>query len=229
MLQKTPLKLALAATCLAAAGASHGIGIVDATGDWAATYSATGPRAGDLDVIGAFVTYNPDTGVFVFSGTMDDDIGTTPGAVYVFGVDRGAGTARFGPAATGVKFDAVVVINPAGTSSINLFNGSPAQALPAGAFQSFGSTVIGTVAGSLLPSTGLAPSAYTWNLWPRAPGIGGVAGIPDFAPDNSMVGATNLSPVPEPGAWALLAGGLALLGLRARQGRAGHQPAQAGA
>ena len=94
MLQKTPLKLALAATCLATASASHAIGISDATGDWASSYSAAGPLAGDLDVIGAFVTYNPDTGVFVFSGTMDDDIGTTAGAVYVFGVNRGAGTAR---------------------------------------------------------------------------------------------------------------------------------------
>jgi PEP-CTERM motif len=219
-----PLKLALAAACLATAGTGHAIGVTDATGDWAASYSATGPRAGDLDVIGAFVTYNPDTGGFVFSGTMDDDIGTTAGAVYVFGVNRGAGTARFGAAAPGVTFDAVVVVNPAGSSSINLFDGNPAQTLPTGAFQSFGSTVIGTVAGSLLPSTGFAPTAYTWNLWPRAPGISGVAGIPDFAPDNSMVGATNLTPVPEPGTWALLAGGLALLGLRARR-----QRAQAGA
>ncbi len=215
----TPLKLALAATCLATAGASHAIGITDATGDWAASYAPAGPRAGDLDVIGAFVTYNRDTGGFVFSGTMDDDIGTTAGAVYVFGVNRGAGTARFGAAAPGVLFDAVVVVNPAGTTTVNLFNGNPAQALPGGAFQSFGSTVIGTVAGALLPSTGFAPAAYTWNLWPRAPGIAGVAGIPDFAPDNSMVGATNLSPVPEPGAWALLAGGLALLGLAVRRQR----------
>jgi len=219
MTLRTHLTLAATAICLAAPGASHAIGITDATGDWASTYAAAGPRAGDLDVIGAFVTYNPGNGKFVFSGTMDAAIGTTPNAVYVFGVNRGAGTARFGAAASGVLFDAVVVFNPAGTSTVNLFDGNPAQPLTAGAVMSFDSTVIGTVAGSMLPSTGFAASAYTWNLWPRAPGIAGVPGIPDFAPNNSMVAVTNLSPVPEPGTWLMLAAGLAVVGAGARRRR----------
>src|SRR5260370_31938564 len=55
-----------------------------------------GPLNGDLDVLSAEVTFTGPE--FIFSGTMAEDIFTTPEAIYVWGVDRGIGakTAHFG-------------------------------------------------------------------------------------------------------------------------------------
>jgi hypothetical protein len=48
-------------------------------------------------------------------------------------------------------------------------------------------TFIVSVAAALLPSTGLTPDHYTWNLWPRS-GLGGApaAQIASFIPDDAM-------------------------------------------
>jgi hypothetical protein len=213
-----PTRLAVAALTLAAASSSHAIGVSDAAGDFLPTY--TGTQGGDLDVLGAFVTYNTNTDRFVFSGTMDADIGSTPGAFYVFGVNRGSGTARFaGIGATQVLFDAVVIFNQDGSGVVNRLpaTGTDTTTLAAGTAQNFGSTLIGQVDGSLLPSTGWAKSAYTWNLWPRLSGVAGAASIADFAPDNSNLVVTSLSPVPEPSTTLMLAAGLVALVLRRRR------------
>ena len=218
--------LAWLAALALAAGSAQAIGISDATGDFLPSY--TGVIGGDLDVIGAFVTYNPNTDRFVFSATLDADIGTTPGAVYVFGIDRGAGTARFAAAGlTGVLFDTVLVINQDGSGLVNRLAGANAGSTPlaAGTALSVGSSLFVSVAGSELASNGFAKTAYTWNLWPRGPGVSGFAGIPDFAPDNSNAPTVNLSPVPEPAAALMLAAGLAVLALGARR----RPQAQAGA
>ena len=81
------LAAALAAGALAGASAAHADTVVDPAGDFLATY--TGPLDGDLDVLSAGAVQN-GTDV-VLTATMNGDIGTTPGAVYVFGVNRGAG------------------------------------------------------------------------------------------------------------------------------------------
>jgi hypothetical protein len=207
---------------LALAGSAHAIGIVDAKGDWVPGYS--GPTGGDLDVVGAYVTYNVKSDAFVFVATLDDDIGTTAGAFYVWGVNRGAGTARFaGNGIAGVLFDTVVVLNQDGSGAVNRLAGAGAGATPlaAGTAQSFGSTIVVTVAGSLLASNGFAKTDYTWNLWPRAGApLSGFAAISDFAPDNSNMLVTTVGAVPEPTSALLLAGGLALLALGARRRRA---------
>ncbi len=87
----------------------------DPVGDFLSAYA--GPARGDLDVVmaGPFLS-GPDE--VVLSGTHADLIGTTPGAAYVWGIDRGAGaellTMLDPPVGEGVVFDAVVVVLPDG-------------------------------------------------------------------------------------------------------------------
>ena len=87
--------------------------IVDPMGDFVSTY--VGPRGGAVDVVRTQVTF---TGTeFVFSGTMNAPIGTTPQAFYVFGVDRGLGDKIANFAEFGVPqivFDLGVVVQPPG-------------------------------------------------------------------------------------------------------------------
>lgn len=211
----------LAATLLALAASGHTASADDPAHDFLSSY--TGAQGGDLDVLSALVTYDPNNDSFVFSGTFDAQVGTTPGAFYVFGVNRGNGSANFaGIGATNVLFDAVVIFNQDGSGTVNRLPGSAgagATALPMGTALTVGPTIIGQISGSLLPSNGWAKTDYTWNLWPRITGIAGGASVSDFAPDNSNLGVTVLSAVPEPGTWAMLAGGLALLGVAARRQR----------
>lgn len=213
-------RAAAAAVLALAAGSGHAIGVTDAVGDYVAGYA--GSRAGDLDVIGSFVTYNATTDTFVFSGTMAAAIGTSPGGFYVWGVDRGAGTAGF--AANGlnnVLFDSVVIFNPDGSGRVVRFapSGPPSvTSLAAGTAAVFDSTIVGKVAGSLLPSNGKAKADYTWNLWPRDGTLpAGFGQISDFAPDAMNLATTPISAVPEPGSALMLVAGLAGVGLLKRR------------
>jgi len=212
------------AVALAASGGwAQAIGVVDAPADYVNGYA--GSRKGDLDVIGAFVSYNPTTDRFVFSGTMNADIGLSTGGLYVWGVNRGTGTARFaGNGIDGVLFDAVVILRPDGGGTVSRLDpGGGTTSLAAGTALSAGSTILAQIDGSLLPGKGFAKTAYTWNLWPRDGTLpAGFGQIADFAPDNSNLGVTVLGQVPEPSSLVMMGVGLAaLVGLRRRR-PAGH-------
>ena len=59
----------------------------DSAGDFLPTY--VGPHNGDLDVL-KFSTSIVGSN-FVLSATLNGPVGTTPGVIYVWGVNRGAG------------------------------------------------------------------------------------------------------------------------------------------
>lgn len=191
------LMASLAAIGSAPAAAQTG-SFTDAGGDFLATY--TGPHNGDLDALSG--TFRYDGTAFIFTGTLAGAVGTTPGALYVWGVDRGAGTARFSPAlptTDHIFFDAIVSLNPAGTSSVrDLITGTVTNLGPSDVIFS-GNTFFARVLAGLLPTEGRAPTAYTANLWPRD-GSGNAA-ISDFAPDNANIAVLT---TPEPPTVALL-------------------------
>ena len=195
----------LVAAALLAAPAASAQQVSDPEGDVRTNYN--GPQNGDVDVLSAGVFFDGQT--FRFVSRSNGAIGTTENALFVWGVDRGAGTPRFAAIAPGVTFDAVVIINPLGTTMVRdlVSNGAP-QALPVGAVSFSGSTLTALVPASFLPSLGLrAPSAYTANLWPRVGAGDNDRQISDFAPDNSNIAVVT----PEPATGALLAAGVGLL------------------
>ncbi|MEJ7606684.1 MAG: hypothetical protein WKF37_10540, partial [Bryobacteraceae bacterium] len=160
--------------------------VTDPIGDFLDTYVE--PRGADLDVVKTQVLF---TGTeFVFSGTMNAPIGTTPQGFYVYGVDRGLGNMRADFAELGlpeIVFDLVVVVQPPGPipSIVNDLDSGIATPLPAGNVTVTGNTIVARVPLSMLPSKGLKPEQYMWNLWPRWGGIPmSDPQISDFAPNN---------------------------------------------
>ncbi|MBA3560603.1 MAG: hypothetical protein H0W30_18635 [Gemmatimonadaceae bacterium] len=155
--------------------------VQDAANDILPSY--TGPAGADLDVRRAEVTYDGTN--FVFTSTLAGTIGTTPGALFVWGVDRGQGTPRFGDIATGVHFDLVVVGRADGTGTVTDLTAAPptSTTLAAGNVVVSGNTLRITVSATLLPSKGFSTARYTANFWPRV-GAGNNNQIADFAPDN---------------------------------------------
>jgi hypothetical protein len=206
-----------AAALLAAAQSSHAlVSVNDAANDFLPTFGGSTSSL-DLDVLDATVTFNTVANTFTLSSTQAGAVGSTATGFYVWGVDRGAGTAGFASSGiTGVFFDTVVILRPNGTGTAA---GVP---LPVGAITVAGNVISATFSASMLASTGFAVPKYTWNLWPRDSAAGsGFAQISDFAPNNASFTA---AVVPEPGSLALILAGVTAIALRRRhaQHRARH-------
>ncbi len=211
-MHRDPSRTLLAAFILAAP-ASFALAepIVDAANDLINGFNAA--TAPDLDVRTAEATYDFLTNTFTFTATMGGTLGTTATASYVWGVNRGAGTAGFAANGyTNVLFDRVVRLVPGGTSQI-AGGGLPAIDIAPSAVTFSGATITAIIPANLLPSTGASFDAYTVNLWPRVNAPAGFAGISDFAPDSANA---KVSVVPAPTAAAAL-GIAGLLGSRRRR------------
>jgi len=229
MHMKSISTLAALGAVWAFSGSATAAAITDPVGDFLPTYVASGrPTGADLDVVSAEVIYHASSHRFEFIGTMAGAIGTTPtvggeSPLYVWGVDRGQGTERFlaglPSIGDGVAFDAVVILRPNGTITVNLLGiGGGATNLASGAVVN-GNTISAFLSESLLPSAGDVFADYTWNLWPRF-GAGLNAQISDFAPNEAAgaVDAANarVTVVPEPSSLALLGIGALALARRRR-------------
>lgn len=193
---------AFVAMFLPAAAFAEPLAFSDPANDYLSTY--TGPQNGDLDVLTFDATFDGTT--FTFSQTSNGTVGTTPGGIFVWGVNRGGNTAGFGAFRPGVLFDSVVIADPGGNSAV-VVSGVRAPLTPSATTVS-GNMISVAFAASLLPSNGFAPGAYQVNLWPRN-GLGNNAQISDFAPDNSDV---TVRTVPEPASLALMLVGLMAAG-----------------
>lgn len=162
--------------------------VTDATGDFLSTFSGT--PGGDLDVVNAEVVLEGDR--LIFSAVLADAVGTTPNALYVFGVDRGNGTEGLvggtPSVGAGVFFDSVVVLRPDGTGNFNdIIDGTRSVALDPADITISGNRITANIPASILSD--VDPNSFTWNLWPRQ-GTGVNDQISDFAPDASNAPVT---------------------------------------
>ncbi len=203
-----------------AASAASATTVVDPAGDFLSTY--TGPAAGDVDILSATATF--DGTAFHLASLENGAIGTSVGSLFVWGINRGAGTARLalGTPSVGatVLWDAGAGLFPARAARVVTFPaaGAPTITPLLGAVTVAGNSIEGLGPVWLLPATGFLPGSYTFTLWSRRrvdPAVDGTnAEIADFAPNAAGILAT-----PEPGVLGLLLGGALAGGVAARRRR----------
>ncbi len=159
-------------------------GVVEKSPSFYASY--TGPKWAELNAVKASAKLLTN-GDFRFTGTNQGRITMAP-AVYVWGLDRN-GNLPAGPFAgrPNIRFDAVVIVRLDSSLTptaqvVNLVSGA-ATDLPAGSAHIKGRTVTVRVPGSLLPSTGLAPSQFRFNYWPEDGGPPVSSSVASFAPE----------------------------------------------
>lgn len=152
----------------------------------------TGPRRPALSALAAGGVFFSQTQTIAFYAKMNGPVLDGNINTYVIGIQRGAAVNHPFPDEPNVNFDAVVIVTSdpvAGALRATvtaLGPGAAARPLAAPVLAA-PDTFIVSVPAELLPSTGLTPDHYTWNLWPRS-GLGGTpaAQIASFIPDDAM-------------------------------------------
>jgi hypothetical protein len=197
---KSILAGALALAAILATGPAFATTVTSSTG-FLPTY--TGARNGDVDIASA--TALIQGGNLVLSATANAPIGSTMGAVYVWGINTDATTAApfavdgFGK----VLFNDTVVVNPAA---------------PGAGVTISGDTITDVVAISSLKNVTVDPEQFEISLWPVVGS--GFTGFSEFVPGNgTFTPSSVISAAPEPASWALMILGFGGLGasLRARR------------
>jgi hypothetical protein len=205
-----------AAFALLVSATTASAAVSDPAGDFLATY--TGSQDADLDILSGDVAFDGTS--FLFTATVAGQIDATPGQLYAWGIDRGAGTPRIDllrdpDIAPGILFDAVVVMLPNGTLTVVTIPlmGAPTFTNFVGGTTVAGDTLSATVPLSSLFSTGFAPEDYTFGLWSRMrinPTVDGTNNeIADFLTGS---GTLNARVVPEPATWLTMLLGFGLVG-----------------
>ena len=149
-----------------------------------------GPRLAQLDVVKASGTLLRD-GDFRFIGVTQGVINPNVRATYVFGVDR-SGHLPAGPFPDrpNIRFDATVAIKivPGHTPTVTVADlaNKTSTTLQDPDLQISGRKIQVEIAGSELPSTGLAPSHFRYDFWPED-GLSGSTNIASFAPEFSDI------------------------------------------
>jgi hypothetical protein len=198
---KSVLGGALALATIMAGGSTLATTVTSNTG-FLPTY--VGPKNGDMEL--ASVSAIIDGANLVLSATAEAPIGTTAGAVYVWGVNTVGANAPAPFASDG--FGKV------------LFNNAIAASPGAAGVTVSGDTITDTVAISSLKDVKLNPEAFGISLWDVAGK--GFPGFAEFAPGNGTFTPSAVSGVPEPASWALMivgfsAGGAAMRGARRKR------------
>jgi hypothetical protein len=207
----------------AVAAAGLGIGTAQAATDPLADFLATytGAQSGDLDI--ASVTATFDGSNFNLGATMNGAVGSSPGSLYVWGINRGAGIPRLNLLSTPaldptVRWDSLAVLLPNGTLRVVTFPaaGAPTITPIAGGAVVNGNSISASVPFALLPTRGYDPGSYTFQLWSRLrvnPAADGFnSEIADFGP-------RVFASVPEPASWALMIAGFGAIGTATRRRR----------
>jgi hypothetical protein len=145
-----------------------------------------GPKLAQLDVVSASGQLLPD-GNFRFLGVNQGIIDPSVLATYVFGVDRSGRlpTGSF-PDRAKIRFDATIAIKivPGQSPAVTVtdLTTKTSTTVQDSALQISGKKIGVVIAGTLLPSTGLAPSHFRYNFWPED-GLAGSTNIASFAPE----------------------------------------------
>ena len=145
-----------------------------------------GPRLAQLDAVKATGTLLQD-GSFRFLGVNQGVIDPNVLATYVFRVNR-SGHLPVGPfpGRPDIRFDATVVIKivPGQSPTVTVMDlaNKMSTTVQGSALQISGKKIGVVNAGSLLPSTGLAPSQFRYDFWPED-GLPGSTNIASFAPE----------------------------------------------
>jgi hypothetical protein len=204
-----PITLALAVLpFFAGSPALAAATITDPVGDFLPSF--TGTASPDLDVTSFSVSLDSSATTFSLGAVLAGDINPALPGFYVIGIDTGSGTiAPFaGIGEPNVRFNQAILVQKNGTATLG------ANALTV---LLSGNQFIVSVPVSLLPSTGVAPASYGFNLWPRDSSVSGTGSISDFAPNNALLTTSGVvTALPEPGTWLMMLLGFGLVGMTMR-------------